>query len=203
MRAGQQEPPSPRLSSCSSIIASRLDALQLQLQEERKRRLEVERAITSFESTRGEAVDPSVPTSMPALVRLTSAALKRNPPQPPPAAAAECASQRSAAVASCSSSAPRSVDGTSERSGNGRSANRDKRPASGLPKPQNSPASVTRSDPFQIPKRLKDPLPPQARGGSSNPMFGKRKVSDVDIYLAQARHEQRMQALHQFQLPDL
>ncbi len=181
----QQLPPSPRLSSCSSIIASRLEALQLQLDEERRRRMAVEQEISSFPSSKTPQT-----SDQPSLVRLTSAALKNSVPQPP--SADDAVSARSTAAAPSSSRAP--LPSESFPTSAGRTASATRRAS----------ASITRPDPYaNTPKRLKDPLPPQAKGCAASPhLFGRRKVSNVDVYLSQTRHEQRMQALHQFQLPD-
>jgi hypothetical protein len=59
---------------------------------------------------------------------------------------------------------------------------------------------------WAVPKTVKPSLPPQARGvpmGVQHAQFSRRRGDELDIYLAKQRHERRLAALLQFQLPPL
>lgn len=167
-------------SICSSEFYSRVEALQLQLKEERKRRENVEKTIRRLVSDNTETN-----ATVSAAPLLTEAALyllqNRSDAKP---------------------------DERSIRSGVGAVAS-SQRSSSKSVQENDKPVVTIRKAPssfeWAVAKHLKPPLPPQAKGNSNTEAtphrFSRKRVDAVDVYVTKQRHEKRMQMLHDFQLP--
>lgn len=201
---------SSRLPSItSSEYHSRLEALELQLVEERRRRLHVEKVITVLKSDADQAAQVSegvaaaarsdvAPVQPSVLTELSLYMLQKE-------------------------QAKREGAGSTRSSARASSANRESAPVT--PKPVHPPPvapipkapgrdllSVGRNEcksqalgvSWELPKHVKPPLPPQAKGNSSCEAtpnrYAKKRTDSVEVYVNKQRHDKRMELLMNFQL---
>jgi hypothetical protein len=175
-------------SQCSSETANRILALQIQLEMERQRRMEVEKLLLNGSSDvgssrSGRSALPPVPltasnlehatANKPASNRSASHQTdQRRIPAPPPLRPANAAS---------------TLPPTAHR-------------MSPLPS-----EGVEQSKPSRKKETRRPPLPRAAKpaaGARKGVQFSKHRVNDIDMYLANQRHAARMAALAAFELPD-
>jgi len=208
--ASQMKPVSASL--CSSEYKSRIEALQLQLEHERKRRLEVLEAISAMSN------DTKVPPTTAGLAEevLRSSVMERattskapsvrsqkSLSSTPPVVQVEATQQHLPSIINVAPSIGSSKK-TPEDKSSGRPANGNVPNATVQPQPPSAPFVVVSAstDAKKPAVGGKPPLPPQARGLSGRKLhFGKRRTSSVDVYLTTARHEKRLEQIQRFQLP--
>lgn len=183
-------------SIASSEYYSRLEALELQLQEERKRRLHVEQTIKLLK--RESPAQPPDAQSLPANPQSVLTELSLFLHQQQRTDGSSRSSLRSAV------SSRRAADGSEGRVSH--SSPKAKATRS-VPRPPllcpRAPDAAAES-PWRVEKHVKPPLPTQAKGTRNSDAtpnrFAKKRASGVDVYLTQQRHEERMQHLANFQL---
>jgi hypothetical protein len=193
-------------SIASSEYYSRLEALELQLQEERKRRVNVEKTIQCLKQEQELESRPSgqshtkgadLPVDPRSVLTELSLFLHQQRGE-----GSSRGSQRSAA-----SSRRAAADGSAGRA-----------PAHAVPEPAQKPPRqppVPRppllcSRPqdvgalWSVERHVKPQLPAQAKGCRNSDAtpnrFARKRTSDVEVYLTRERHDQRMQHLANFQL---
>ena len=183
-------------SRCSSETANRILSLQIQLEMERQRRLEVERMLqgasemgSSRSGRSGRSNLPPVPltasnleqatANKPASTRSASHHRQehRNIPAPPALKKPSCDNYMSTLPPAGHRVSPVPSDGH----------------------------DIVPSKPSRTKERRRPPLPKAAKpaaGVRKCVQFSKHRVSDIDMYLANQRHASRMAALAAFELPD-
>ncbi|CUG91636.1 Hypothetical protein, putative [Bodo saltans] len=196
-------------SIASSEYYSRLEALELQLQEERKRRVNVEKTIQFLKEeqkddrrTSGQAMSRSdLPVNPQSVLTELSLFLHQQR-----GGSSSRGSQRSAA-----SSRRAAADGST-----GRPPVQDIPTSASAQKPPRQPpvprppllcsrqAVDSSATLWSVERHVKPQLPSQAKGcrncDATPNRFARKRTSDVEVYLTQQRHDQRMQHLANFQL---
>lgn len=179
-------------SRCSSETANRILSLQIQLEMERQRRMEVERMLQGVSETgssrSGRSNLPPVPLTASNLEQATANKLsstqsashqrkERRAIPAPPALKPSCDNYVLTLPPTGHRVSPVPSDG------------HDRAP----------------SKPSRMKERRRPPLPKAAKpaaGVRKCVQFSKHRVNDIDMYLANQRHASRMAALAAFELPD-
>lgn len=210
-------------SITSSEYVSRLEALEIQLKEERRRRKNVEDTISLLRNDGGvNKSSAECPVAMTArncvnptsvLTELSLFLLQKEVPsavpQRPPSVPAS--SPREVTPAGAKKQHPQATNAAHTHSipkppELQRDANRSPTASSGRKKQLSSARTLVSQGRTEwvIPERVKPPLPPQAKGNNSceaTPLrYSKKRASEVDVYLTKQRHENRINMLMNFQL---